>query len=229
MKRELVTKKEPIVSRPPLGEITDPKVARALAGAATRRYLTPFFAGERTASEAAQQLRLPLRPYCNKIEGLLRLGLLRETRSVPRKGRAVRYFMTSAQEFFIPMNAITEDMIIGVENRYQRQFIDCLLTVGANMGATGPAPLGFRVHAGEVGNGDAMFDLAARPGVTLNMLEKLLPPFFTSWSVLELDAADARGLQAELVGLLARYQARSKPGGTRYLTRWGLARLPESS
>jgi hypothetical protein len=227
VKPELVTKKGAPVSSPQWVEIDDRKAVRALAGGATRRYLSPFFHREQTASEAAKQLGLPLRPFCNKIDAMIALGLLRETRVVPRKGRAIRYFRTPGEEFFVPINAISEDVIVAIENRYQRQFLDSLLTVGAHLGGLTPTPIGFRVHVDAERGGDAHFDLATRPGVSLDLLNRALPPFFTSWTILELSPPDARELQMELAQLLARYQARATPGGTRYLTRWGLVRLPE--
>jgi hypothetical protein len=204
-------------------QISDEKLVRALARESTRRTLAPFFGAETTAGAAAKKQGASLTAFSNRVEALVRLGLLVETRRAPRGGRALRYFRTAADEFFIGLEAMPGDLIVAMENAFEKRFVDALLVIGAQMSATGDGgPLGFRVHAADGDDSAAPFHLAARPGQTFEPARSKLQPFFTSWSTLDLSSDDARSLQRDIAALLSRYQARVRPGARRWLTRWGI-------
>lgn len=202
----------------------DPRAVRALAVGLARGWLTPFFEGEHSISEVDHALGLKVKPLANQVRALHQLGLLEQTRVQARKGRTIAYYRTSAEEFFIPAEALPLEVLERGEAQYLRQFIEGLIGVWGERPRADHVRYGFRVHTD---GAQTAFNFAAGPGQAWDLLDPESPAFFTSWAVLELGPENAKSCQREMYELLRRYQARSIPGKTRYLTRSGLVKLVE--
>lgn len=78
----------------------------ALADHDMRRFLEPFLGRECTARAAANELGEDLDRVLTRVRRFLRVGLLRVTRIEPRAGRAVKFYQTVADGFFIPYGEV---------------------------------------------------------------------------------------------------------------------------
>jgi hypothetical protein len=87
-------------------EITNSKTALFLADASKVRYIRPFFAKECSLGEAAKKLELPLANVRYWTEKMVELGLIKQTRTLKRKGSPIKYYRTVADEFMVPLEYI---------------------------------------------------------------------------------------------------------------------------
>ncbi|HYN46940.1 MAG TPA: hypothetical protein VES64_09640, partial [Allosphingosinicella sp.] len=71
-----------------------------------RRILVSFMGRERSLSEAAAALAIPLNLLAYHVGRLLRLGLLQIVREQKRAGRPIRYYRAAADSFLIPAAAM---------------------------------------------------------------------------------------------------------------------------
>jgi DNA-binding Lrp family transcriptional regulator len=82
--------------------VSDEAQARLLSDPGSVSYLHPFWAREETVAGAAKQLGRPVNAVHYRVNKLLKAGLLQVTRAVPRHGRAIRYYRSRGDTFFIP-------------------------------------------------------------------------------------------------------------------------------
>jgi hypothetical protein len=87
-------------------EITNPKVAMFLVDASKVRHLRPFFAKECTLAEAAKDLNLALANMHYWATKMEKLGVIKLTRVVKRKGSPIKYYRSVADEFTVPLEYI---------------------------------------------------------------------------------------------------------------------------
>ena len=82
--------------------VTDPKQAQLLTDPKSKRYFHPFLAVERSATEAAEELGCNLNTVLYRIKTFVQVGLLEVTRKQKRKGRAVKYYRSVHDAYFVP-------------------------------------------------------------------------------------------------------------------------------
>jgi hypothetical protein len=85
-------------------EVTDVEVARVLTDITQVRLLEPFFDDEITLSDAAKKLNVKLTTLLYHVTKFIRLGVLEVTKEEARKGKAVKYYQTTAKAFFVPFD-----------------------------------------------------------------------------------------------------------------------------
>jgi predicted transcriptional regulator len=66
------------------------------------RWLQPFMVGECTMAQVAQALGEDLSLLSRQVQRMLKMGLIEVTHIETRKGRAIKHYPASADEFFIP-------------------------------------------------------------------------------------------------------------------------------
>lgn len=82
----------------------DPLAGRLLSDPEWVGYLGPFLGRESSISAAARELRRPLDAVRYRVRRLLRAGLVEVVREVPRAGRAVRIYRSTADGFVVPFD-----------------------------------------------------------------------------------------------------------------------------
>lgn len=70
---------------------------------ASGRYFTAFLARDRAPAEVARELGVDIGSVTYRVKQMLRLGLIRPTQKVARRGRAIQYYRSVADSVFAPM------------------------------------------------------------------------------------------------------------------------------
>jgi hypothetical protein len=76
---------------------------------AKNRFIAPFIAKERSLSEAAKIVGVKLNAMNYWVKRLLEMKLIQQTRSESRKGSAVRYYRSVADEIIVPVELIPKE------------------------------------------------------------------------------------------------------------------------
>ena len=82
--------------------VTEPKQAQLLTDPKSKNYFRPFLAVERSATEAAAELGCNLNTVLYRIKTFVQAGLLEVVREQKRKGRAVKYYRSVHDAYFVP-------------------------------------------------------------------------------------------------------------------------------
>lgn len=211
--------------------LEDPQAARIVTDPQARRFLEPFIAQERTVSAVAAELRVHVSSVLYRVRQFVRLGLLTETRTEPRKGRAVRYYRSVADGFYAPFAAtplITQEALSPhTFGAFQQKLNE---SVGqAWLAAAGEQQtLGVHLYRNE--SGALSQNIVPDPDLEQPthffglLLEPDAPAVWDTWGSLELTREDAKALQREIASLLGRYYPKVKePGGGPYIVRLAMA------
>ncbi len=234
LKAMLGEMQEPYSPSPPQGmtrRVEDPVATAFLSDITTLRYLLPFLARERTVGEVARELNVRANSLLYRVRKMLGLGLLTITREVPRRGRAVKHYRSSADSFFIPFAATpaetAEALFLMWETPWQQ-----LLFKSISRAVLGPvvqptAPWGLQLYRDEqTPHRPIRMIPVPRQDSLLETNDPATPVAFGGFSTgLCLEPKEARALQQELITLVQRYYC--KTGNTPYLLRLGLAPLEE--
>jgi hypothetical protein len=200
--------------------VTEPAVAAALMNPRTLRQLEPFLNCERTVLEAARESGIKPNTMLARVKRFVALGLLVVTREVPRAGRAVKVYRTSAESFFVPYE-ITPSETLEVSMQERERYWERLLRKNV-----------VRVRSEDVGSwgtriyrdtrGRLQVQAALTPVQNYTMLAPERPAALSAWrDAIYLDFDEAKALQREMFDLLKKYQQKS--GAQRYILHLGLA------
>lgn len=198
--------------------VTSAEAARLLLEPKHARFLAPFLGRERLVAEVAREISAPLSTTYRLVTRYCQAGILRVTREQKRGGRALKFYRTVADAFFVPNRFRAGPQIWPDEfERAARRGIEHVH--GAHLSDWGE--LIFR-------NADGIYStsLAKAPGVPVTSDEPDAPAILTTaHDAVYLDFADAKRLQRDLRTLLEVYAV--KGGAQRYLLRLSLVPLPE--
>ena len=86
--------------------IETPEQAAPFIDPKRRRMLVQFMGRERSLSEAARALDMPMNRLAYHVSAFLRLGLLDIVREQKRPGRAIRYYRMKADAVLVPAEAM---------------------------------------------------------------------------------------------------------------------------
>jgi hypothetical protein len=183
----------------------------AIANRAERRWLIPFLEQERSASVAAKLLGVTVTAMYKRIQHLLALGLLEQTKLEPRKGKAIRYYKAVHHTFFIPFRTFPPEQIRVVnQDFYQTIFTKAIerlyrQTFGADWGSL--------THF--MPSGDIRLEIVDAAGQPWQYLADTAPAVAVGWNPIWLDPTEAKIMQQEIVGVLKKYL--DKKGSRAYL------------
>jgi hypothetical protein len=193
--------------------VVDPKAVRLLMNAANRECLKPFMLETRTVASVAAQMGLPLNAVHHRVQQMQTLGLLEVVGAVPRAGRSIKQYQSTAQGFFVPFVASQSDGLAGFVRMqmqpYFATFMDLLALSGSSL-VQNIEEAGLRVFDA---GGFINTDLSPR-GQAFSFEEFLhpdAPAIMSSFLELKLSHTDAKKLQLEMLELLGRY---ASLGGT---------------
>ena len=82
--------------------VIDTRQAQLLTEPKSKMFFKPFLAAERSAGEAAAELGCNLNTVLYRVKTFLEAGLLTVSREQTRKGRAVKYYRSSHDGYFVP-------------------------------------------------------------------------------------------------------------------------------
>jgi len=187
--------------------LTDLRAAQVVTDRMQLRLLAPFMGQERTVSQVAGLLHLSTTAAYKVTQRFLNLGLLRETRTEARAGRALRYYRAPAA-YFTPFTVMSLEQI-GQQNRaahLERFERDFARTVQHELHGTWGALT--RV----LPSGEPFYDVATRDGESWNPLDDDAPVILSGWNLVTLPPAEARALQRELMAVVEPYLNRQTSG-----------------
>lgn len=173
---------------------TDPK---------RRRILTIFMGRERSLSEAAAALAMPMNRLAHHVGSLLRLGLLLVTRERKRAGRPIRYYRAAAEAFVVPAALMARPPGDALAAELRKALAEAETLSGAS---------------------DMMLSLddQGRPLMSRSGGETETDAC-EYWRLLPLGRAEARALAGELRALLRKYERPAGKGAATYLAHVAMA------
>jgi hypothetical protein len=205
--------------------VDDPRMARYLTVPGKAWFLYPFIGQERSVADVARQYNLAANTVLYRVQTLLRLGLIRQTRIERRRGRPVRYYRAIADALFVPLArtrladlaAMIDQWSQSLQPLYAESIARTLLDRGGDWG----------VRISREGNGQLLIAPAQRPEYFYDYFNEDAPAIIEGWFDFWLDAGDAKALQQDLMALYFKYYGRK--GATRHLLRVGLTPLPKDA
>jgi hypothetical protein len=201
--------------------IEDTSVAEVLIDLHKQKFLAPFFGRELTVSEAAKRADVSHLLMFRHVKRFEILGLLKKTRTEPRRGSAIHYYQTTANEFFIPAKVLPFEVVLEVvEHSIQQTFLRGVSQTLLKHDVI--ADLGTRIYPEDAAMGGVGVapQLALKPGEGWNPSELEHAALLDSWVTLKVSLEDAKKLQKELEEIAERYHL--KGGSETYLLRLGL-------
>lgn len=193
--------------------VRDAKAAAVLADLDRVQVLVPFLGRERRVSEVAAELGLPVDATYYRVRRLVDAGLVDLSRTVPRKGRALKLYRATADRFFVPLDALPEQT--AEEFLTQGDEPTRLLMARSVSRVLRELPdhlqMGLHVSAAPDGKPSVGLGPAEPDWQPDGMLEPGVPAILSSWMPLRLGYADAKALQREMFELIERYAHRDGP------------------
>jgi hypothetical protein len=202
--------------------VEQPQARRILLEPQELHFFEPFLARESTVTDAAIFLNCNANSLLARVRRFLSCGLLEVARTVPRAGRAVRVYRSTADLFFVPLSGSS---LAEYDSWNQSRL--ALLKSGMEYSFTQPIQFrGHRVYRDEHGVVSHMLAVSATENNN-PLLPNEPAMFFASHDAVYLNFEDAKRLQAELDALMRRYA--NLGGGQRHLLWLNLVPLPNDA
>jgi hypothetical protein len=200
--------------------VSDSAAAAALTKPRTLRQLEPFLNRERTVLEAAHETGVKPNTMLARVRRFTALGLLSVVREVPRAGRAVKVYRSSAASFFVPYEVTSSETLESAMRERERYWENLLRKNVVRVRSEDVGSWGTRIYRDP--RGRLQVQAAVTPEQNYTLLAPERPAALSAWrDAVYLDFDDAKALQGELFALLKKYQR--KTGAQRYILHLGLA------
>lgn len=204
-------------------QVSDPQVAAFLMDPIKRQRVRPFLGQENTVKGAAEELGISISLMHHHTQKMLALGLLKVVREVPRAGKAILWYRSVADAFYVPFSLTSFETMQAAylkgEAPWQQRFTEGLLKVALQM-ETPETTWGVLIRRDQHGD----FDVTSSFGPDQEAPE-LPGAQWSNWTEIHLTPDEALALRAELQNIWLRY--RGKRSGQRYLLRLGLAKTAD--
>ncbi len=196
-----------------LTRIENPEACAVLADREQLRLLSAFLGKENTISSAAQELEVNSTKLYKQVQQFLKLGLVKISRLERRAGRAIKYYRSSADQFFIPFRTHPPELI-GQQNRehHTRLFAQGLERVYCQEEFT---EQDWGAITATMPGGGVYLSIANSKGQQWDYLDPDAPAVVSGWHQIQLDFEDAKAMQCEMIEVMLRYMG--KGGNRRYL------------
>jgi hypothetical protein len=230
MKPILLNMTDGAFSRGPL-VLTDQAAASFVTQPSSARYFLPFLGREASASAVAASLGVDIGSVTYRIRRMLELGLVLCTRVEPRAGRAVRYYRSTADAVFAPLELTPVGSLASLFRVARRdsaaELERCLEAAWLRLGRE----QSWGTHLYRLPNGYVNRDFVPRrllddekfwPAV----LADSAPVVWDQYAELNLTREAAKRLQLQLSGLIASYARESEEGSrptSRYICHLAVA------
>jgi hypothetical protein len=195
--------------------VTDKNAIAFLTNPDQHRYLECFMGSECTMATAAERLGEPLQRIFRKVQQMLKLGLIEQTRLETRTGRGIRHYRTVANQFFIPFTDKSfEEILLESNLNFERRFVSMVAAQWLEY-AMNNQGWGTTYVQGAHGRLVTRAPVHAQPQTPVPEPPNVLSSF-TEW---KLHADDATKLLEDLTALLGRYDAKNGSGSQAFLVR----------
>ena len=200
--------------------VRDPDAAELLMNPTTLRQIAPFLGRARTIGQAAEEAGELPNTVLKRVRRFRAAELLEVAATLPRRGRPMKLYRTTADLFFVPFEATAAESLeasLAERDAYWERLLRRNV-VRARMEALGT--WGTRVYRDD--RGRLQVQTAVTPEADATTLDADAPAVLSSWrDSVTLDFEDAKALQREMYELLLRYE--QKQGAQRYIVRLALA------
>lgn len=189
--------------------VDDPQLATVLTDPVARQYYRPFVARARSVKEAAEEVGCALDTMLYRVRVFVKVGLLKVVEQRPRHGRAVKYYRTIFDEYFVP-HAVTpfstlEERLYATFEPYMREWARSVAREAVSVGAEGMRL--YRDVDGQVWTKGAADESGLR-----SLDAPALRPRWDLAATLYLSTPEVREVQAALTRLLDAVRTKTVPG-----------------
>jgi hypothetical protein len=203
-------------------DIRNPEAVRTLLNHKQRQAFRPFMRQSVSISEAAALVGESINTMLKRVQRWLEYGLLIETTSSALSAGQPKRYTAAGQSFFVPQSVIAR---LDLE-----QLLEQLDAFEADIMRRGQLEAALRIDDWGLRftlDDDQDWNIQpARTGMNpWNYKAPDAPAILAETNLLELEFADAKALQQELMDVVRRYLNRSGDG--RYIVRLGMAPVPE--
>jgi hypothetical protein len=182
------------------------------------RYLECFM-DQNTVGLAAVLLNEPLQRVFRQVQKMLKLGLIEQTQLETRVGRAIRYYRTVSQAFFVPFSHKSfEEVLLEINMPLEREFIAAIASQWTRYAANNQG-WGTMYSRSELGRLSARAPVHHDPKTPLAPAPKVFS-WFQEWN---LSVEDADALLTDLSVLVKRYSAKNDKSQAPFLVRVGMS------
>ena len=195
--------------------------AKLLLSSKAQNVLKPFLHNAYTVSQAAKKLGLPINKVAYWVAKLFRHRILEQCQLEPYPSyRAV------AEAFFVPFSLTGKESMSALYISLQQPFLELFHQSMNALMNDQASDWGVCIS---LDHKDLILTLTdeARGGITLNSRQPDAPATVNLWGVLNLDFADAKAMQHELMNVFQKYFGRH--GAQPYLLRLGNVPLQPQS
>lgn len=204
--------------------VRDPAAAEALMDPDTLHLLEPFLGRERSVGQVARETGVKPNTMLRRVQRLQALGLLEIAREIPRKGRAIKLYRSSAEVFFVPFEATGADTLEAALAGRDAYWERLLRRNVVRLRREHHGSWGTRIYRDP--HGRLQIQTAVDEMRNTTSLDAGAPAILSAWrDRVYLDYEDAKALQRELFELLLRYQRLG--GSQRHVVRLGMAPVIE--
>ncbi len=185
--------------------VTHTEAAQALLNAQTFRNFAVFLGQEQSLSKAAKILNQPASSLKYHLEKFIEWGLITQTRTEPRRGKAIKYYQAVADQFFISfadtkyetMTTLMQSMQIPLLEQYCTDFVRAGFQIQPNANQGGMCIRG-------LGNQRFSIDFSATPPPNIEIEQNSIKPLWNSWTTIYLTAEQAQALHQEIKRIWTR-------------------------
>jgi hypothetical protein len=204
--------------------VEDNAVADLLTDPVTLHQLEPFLGRAVSVGQAARETGQKPNTVLSRVRRLVEAGVLVECGSLPRRGRPIRLYRSSADAFFIPFDTTSAESLEAALAERESYWEKLLRENVVKARRERVGVWGTRIYRD--GKGRLQIQTALTPDRNFTTLDPEAPAVMSAWrDSVYLDFEDAKSLQRELFDLLKRYQ--QKEGAQRYIMRLGMAPIGE--
>lgn len=215
-------------------EIRNTETARVLTDTTQVKLLKPFFCNSITLSDAAKKLNVKLTTLLYHVNKFLKLGLLEVSKEEARKGKAIKYYQTTAKTFFVPFditpNLSLKELLHQLTQPNDEVFHREIARTLQDMSSQWGIEVGVEVFS--VANEDSVGITLRRKGQPREQdvsFKPDEPALISSQGRLHLDFKTAKAFQQDLRNLLEKYHKKQSSREQLYFYRVGLTAVQDES
>jgi hypothetical protein len=209
-------------------EIRDTETARILTDITQARLLEPFFDNDTTLSDAAKTLDVKLTTLLYHVTKFMRLELLEVTKEEARKGKAVKYYRTTAKAFSVPFDITPSLSLKQLLTQLTQPTDDVFNREAARTLQEASSEWLLDIFCDEVNGITIGIRRKNRPREDVSFYPND-PALVSSTGTLHLDFATAKAFQKDLRALLEQYSKKQNPKEQLYFYRVGLTPARDKS
>lgn len=178
----------------------------------------------------AAELEVDTSSMLYRVRQFVRLGLIKEVRVEPRRGRPIRYYRSVADGFFVPfqVTSLTTQASLSPHafSQLQKRLNE---SIGQAWLAASGEHQTLGIHVFRNAEGNITHNIVPDPEEDRpnrffdQLLEPDAPAVWDTWGNLRLTHEDAKALQLEIATILKRYWPKEREGEQEYILRLAIA------